>query len=338
MFFACLTAAAADRHPVIVVADVGVDDSAALLLALASPELEVLGVASTFGCHSDPRVTAVNARSLIGPDIPVYVGARWPYGGAAPIPVDGTRFHGANGFGGPAPSAAACEAAASGQVSAAEFIATTARARPGQVTLLSFSPLTDVALALALEPALPTLLRGFVAMGGAVHEPGNVSPLAEANFAHDAAAARAVLAAWDEAQARGASPIVLVPLDVTGAALVSAADVAAFRKGTPAAAKFADAWHSSYLEAYCTMRGLCDATPLHDAHVVSYLLRPELYSADKLALRVQVSVAGEASHGHSLLDRRSGGGGATATGGVTVLLGVDAEGWRALLHERLAGA
>ena len=80
---------------------------------------------------------------------------------------DGQHVHGADGFGGEAPTEEqleTCAADAPG-ISAAEFIATTARARPGEVSVLCFSPMTNVALAVLIEPALPKLLRSLVAMG-----------------------------------------------------------------------------------------------------------------------------------------------------------------------------
>jgi len=89
----------------------------------------------------------------------------------------------------------------------------TIRAAPGQVTILCLSPLTNLALALALEPSLPRLVRRVILMGGALAHAGNASPLAEANFAHDAAAAKAVLDAWAAHAATDVHQLVLLPLD-----------------------------------------------------------------------------------------------------------------------------
>ena len=243
------------RRPVIVVADVGVDDAAALLLVLASPEVELLGVAASLGCHRDAKVTARNAARLMKAagrsDVPVFTGARWPFGSNAPLDRDGSHFHGAEGFGAEIVAAETLPSMATDR-SAAEFIASTARARPGEVTLLCFSPLTDVALAVSLEPSLPSLLRALVAMGGVVHRRGNVSPLAEANFAHDAAAARAVITAWGQPRGRGVPPPVLALLDVTEAddARTTGDDVRTIEASGGAAARmFAAAWRSNYAAA-----------------------------------------------------------------------------------------
>ena len=107
-------------------------------------------------------------------------------------------MHGTDGFGNLPDDYESCSPAEMSGVSAAEFLAQTARSAPGKVVLVSFSPLTNVALALAIELRLPTLLRSMVAMGGAVYCAGSTSPLAK--FMHDTHAARIVvqrrLARW----------------------------------------------------------------------------------------------------------------------------------------------
>ena len=221
---------AADSSPqqVILVADVGVDDAAGLLLALSSPSLEVLGIAATFGCHKDVAVTARNAERLLAAanrsSVPVYRGAPFPLGSTDLMHGDGSYVHGADGFGNLPDDDASCSPAETGGVSAAEVIAQTARSAPGKVVLASFSPLTNVALALAIEPRLPMLLRSLVAMGGAVYCAGNAAPLAEANFMHDAHAARVVVHAFAQA-----GSLVLAPLDVTNPTIIAPEFIAQVR-------------------------------------------------------------------------------------------------------------
>lgn len=179
MLAGALLAVVAANPPqqVILVADVGVDDAAGVLLALSSPLLEVLGIAATFGCHKQVEVTARNAERLLAAanrsDVPVYRGTPFPFGSTDLIHGDGSYVHGADGFGNLPDDHESCTPAETGGVSAAEFIAQTARSAPGEVVLVSFSPLTNVALALAIEPRLPTLLRSMVAMGGAIYCAGN---------------------------------------------------------------------------------------------------------------------------------------------------------------------
>lgn len=190
----------------------------------------------------------------------------------------------------------------------------TVRAQPGRVQVLCFSPLTSVALAIALEPRLPALVAALVAMGGALGVPGNASPLAEANFLHDAAAARAVLAAF---AAPVAAPLVLAPLDVTMApsAMLRASHIAQIRAaGSRSARALADAW-TVYQRAYCAYSGTCDGAPPHDAHPVAYAVDPTLFTTSVVVRGVDViltpaygatgAAAFGAAHGMTVRDRRA---------------------------------
>ena len=296
MFAVALLGALSAPKPVILVADVGIDDAGGLLWAAASDALDVLGVVSSFGCHPDPVVTARNAELLLDAagrsDIPVYIGAdvdfrdkpsRWPPWKSAlgkrrgqPLHRDGRHVHGADGFGGVFASNET-QCAAAQRESGAEFIAQTARARPGEVTILCFSALTNVALAATLEPALPSLLKELVVMGGSIYGPGNMSPLAEANFGMDAAAARYVLNAFAPADDDATPKVVLAPLDVTHAALLTQAEMDAAGKTSRAAALLSKAW-TQYANFYCEAAGMCDGTPMHDAHTVAYAIEPSMYT------------------------------------------------------------
>lgn len=329
-------------RPVILVADVGVDDAAAFLLTLSDPSLKVLGVASTFGCHKEVEQTARNAERLLSAanrsDVPVYRGARFPLGTTGLMSIDGSYVHGSDGFGDlPDVEYESCSPAENGGISAAEFIAQSARAAPSTIDILSFSPLTNVALALAIEPRLPELVNSLIAMGGAVYAPGNASPLAEANFLHDAQAAKLVVHAFSQ----HAGKLILAPLDVTNPSVVGASGVERMRTGGKAAAMFASAW-PVYQTAYCHLAGMCDGTPLHDAHPVAYLLAPHLYTrVEEMALEV-VDSPGGAAHGMSLFDRRgkrrgeAHGTTVSNTGTVTVLLDVDREAFAHFLTESVA--
>ena len=168
--------------------DCGVDDAVALLIALASPELEILGVTTVSGNVAVGQVTDNVLRLLCRfgrPEIPVYRGASRAL---AEPPRRAAGIHGENGLGGvelpetdkgPEPA------------SAPEAMLRIARAHPG-LTLLSLGPLTNLAMALNLFPQLEELLGEVVVMGGAL-ERGNVTPYAEFNFYADPEAAQQVL-------------------------------------------------------------------------------------------------------------------------------------------------
>jgi purine nucleosidase len=190
--------------------DTGIDDALALAYLLAAPAADLVGIGAVSGNVS----AAVGARntldllSLAGSShIPVALGAHDPlagsFGGGAPW------VHGENGIGevslAPSPAPLAPE-------SAAEMLVRLARTYPGTLRVLAIGPLTNIAEALRLEPALPSLVHSVTVMGGAALAPGNITPVAEANIWNDPEAAALVLAAdWD---------ITLVPLDVTMASVL----------------------------------------------------------------------------------------------------------------------
>jgi purine nucleosidase len=185
--------------------DTGIDDSLALVYLLASPEIELVGVGTVSG-NIDAAQAAVNTLDLIAlsgkSGVPVALGAHdhlaHPYDGGVP------HIHGRNGVGN-------VELPASGvstvEETAAEMIVRLSHEYAGSLELVAVGPLTNVALALALDPNIVERVKAVTIMGGAAYASGNITPVAEANIYNDAEAAGIVLAA--------AWPVVLVPLDVT---------------------------------------------------------------------------------------------------------------------------
>ena len=154
-------------HRVIYDTDPGVDDAMALYYALAHPDIDVLGVTTTFG-NVTVAQAARNALYLLAiagrSQIPVTQGVAAPLVKAGEAPPD--HIHGADGLGN-----LAQRVATHNQVdarSSAQFIVDMARQHPGEITVVAVGPLGNLALALALEPELPRLLRKVVVMGGAV--------------------------------------------------------------------------------------------------------------------------------------------------------------------------
>ncbi|HEY4225931.1 MAG TPA: nucleoside hydrolase [Pseudolysinimonas sp.] len=185
--------------------DPGIDDALAIGYLLAHPEVDLALVGSVSG-NTDAVTAAANARDLLAlfgrPDIPVAVGSTdfltRAYHGGAP------HVHGGNGIGGVSLPVSSAPFAAG---SAAEELVRLARSRPGELRVLAIGPLTNLALALELDPSLPSLVADVVVMGGAALAPGNVTAAAEANIHNDPEAAAAVFAAdWD---------VTIVPLDAT---------------------------------------------------------------------------------------------------------------------------
>ncbi len=189
----------AAQHWVIYDTDPGVDDAMALYYALANPSIKLLGITTVFGNVTVAQATAnaLYLTHLTGQAqhgaIPIAQGAAAPLAKHTEAPPD--YIHGKDGLGNQPSRSTDPEPRTIEARGAAQFIVDMARQYPGQITLVPVGPLTNIALALQLEPLLPKLIKNVVLMGGAVTEPGNVSPVAEANIWNDPHAADQVFTA-----------------------------------------------------------------------------------------------------------------------------------------------
>ena len=178
------------RRKVIIDTDPGVDDTFAILLALRSPEIEVIGLTSLFGNVRTPTATK-NALHLLErfgrSDIPVYEGHLTSIAGDAKERI-ADFVHGDDGFGNTGAPTVSTKPVFG--TSAAEFIVQSANAFPGEVTVVALASATNVALALRLDRvAVTENLQSVVHLGGAFFTNGNVNPAAEANVFGDPDAA-----------------------------------------------------------------------------------------------------------------------------------------------------
>lgn len=279
---------AADGHDearikVLIDADPGVDDSMAILFALSSPALEVVGITTVFGNTSIDNGTA-NALTLVdlaGVTVPVARGAERPL---VKEPREPPAFvHGADGLGEVGLQKPIGTVGAVVEQSGAQFIVDMARRYPGEITLVPVGPLTNIALALAIEPKLPQLVKGVVLMGGAARVEGNVSPVAEANIYGDPHAADIVFSTpW---------PVTMVGLDVTTAVRMPDAVLERVAEATPKLGEFIFSMTRFY-KAFYESRGVMGGFYVHDPSAVAYVIDPELFTTE--AARVRVAVAGKA--------------------------------------------
>ena len=285
-----LTAApAAPRRKVIIDTDPGVDDSFAILLALRSPEIEVIGLTSLFGNVRTPTATR-NALHLLErfgrSDIPVYEGHLTSIAGDAKERI-ADFVHGDDGFGNTGEPSVSTKPVSG--TSAAEFIVQSANAFPGQVTVVALASATNVALALRLDRvAVTQKLRSVVHLGGAFFTNGNVNPAAEANIFGDPDAA-------DELYGSGAD-VTVVGLDVTQRLRLSESDLAAMRDASvmdvsenhPHASKhgaFLHAISEFYMAFHVRTTGFRGIF-MHDPAAVVLAFRPELFSTKRGRVRV----------------------------------------------------
>ncbi len=261
---------------VILDTDPGIDDAMAIAYALAHPDIELLALTTVFGNVSIEKTTR-NAQYLLdqlgAKNVAVAKGAAIPL---VQEPLPHSEFvHGDDGIGNcypasPAPLDASAAHANLAALSAAEYIVQQAKKYPGELTLIAVGPLTNIALALELEPALPELVAKLVVMGGTVDEPGNVTPLAEANFYNDPHAADALLAAdW---------PMVIVGLDVTHTIMLTDTHLATVRDSAGRCGQLL--WDTSrfYVDFYSNKGaaiGMAEpGCAMHDAAAVAYTVLP----------------------------------------------------------------
>ncbi|MFM0057267.1 nucleoside hydrolase [Paraburkholderia phytofirmans] len=266
------------KHKVIYDTDPGVDDAMALVFQALHPDIELLGLTSVFG-NATIETTTRNARFLAGRfavGVPVAQGAAAPLKRSAPEPL--AWIHGDNGLGNISPDTT--DEAPLDARPAHRFIIDTVRAHPGEVTLLGVGPLTNLALALADDPQIASLVKQVVIMGGAFGTDGvlgNVTPAAEANILADPDAADIVLgAAW---------PVAIVGLDVTQPTIMSREYLASLRERGGAAGQFV--WEvSRHYEAFHEQSAQLTGIYVHDSSAVAYVLAPHLYTTRSGPVRV----------------------------------------------------
>jgi purine nucleosidase len=305
-----------DRRRIILDCDPGHDDAVAMLLALASPELEVLGITTTYGNVALERTTdnALKIRDLAASQVPVYEGADRPL---VRNRISAEYVHGNTGLNGP-PLPAAKAGPAVGR--AVDFIIDSVLTHPGEVTIVPVGPLTNLALALRLEPRIAPAIREIVIMGGST-DVGNTTPSAEFNILCDPHAARIVFECG--------APIVMFGLNLTHQALSTPDRVARFRNlgsrvGT-VTADLLDFFQEHHLRRYGWI-----GAPLHDPCTIAYLLRPELFKTR--AMNVEIDATDGPSFGRTVCDLWSVTGKAE---NALVALEVDADGFFDLLTERI---
>jgi inosine-uridine nucleoside N-ribohydrolase len=268
------------RTKVIYDTDPGVDDAMALYYALAHSEIDVVGITTTFGNVSvDQAVTnALYLTALARRTVPITKGVKTPWVKHGEAPPD--FIHGADGLGN-LPSRQVTSNIADPR-SSAQFIVDMARANPGEITLVAVGPLGNLAAALKLEPGLPTLLKEVIIMGGTIVEPGNVSPVAEANIWNDPHAADKVFCAgWK---------LTMVGLDVTHQVILPVAlfkKIAAHHQHIATdtllhAVSFYANFYSNLYPHVAKIHGCFG----HDVLAFIYLTNPELFMLETGRVRV----------------------------------------------------
>jgi inosine-uridine nucleoside N-ribohydrolase len=303
--------------PVLIDCDPGQDDALALLLALGSPELDVIGVSAVAGNQTVDKTTvnALRVLELAGrADIPVAAGADGPLVGKLVVAADAHGETGLDGVDLPPPRAEPVPGHAK------DFLGATLEDFDEAVTLVALGPLTNIALLLEEHPEAAAQIDRLVLMGGAIHE-GNQTPSAEFNIWIDPEAAAQVF--------RSGLDVTMVGLDVTNKAVLSSADADGLRGTGPvaeAAADMLDFYLGFYNETYDH-----GGAPIHDAVAVAHVFRPDLLTVEPH--HVDVDTSEGICRGRTVVDMRRRTSGPEPNAHVAV--DIDADGFRGLLLERL---
>jgi inosine-uridine nucleoside N-ribohydrolase len=273
-------------EPILLDCDPGHDDAIAILLALASPEVELLGITTVAGNQTLEKTTANAIRILEfagRADVTVAAGADRPL---VREPYVATNVHGESGLDGPdLPPAQGAPLDAH----AVDFLGRHA----GGATLVAVGPLTNVALMLARYPAAKP--KRIVLMGGSIGV-GNTTPAAEFNIWADPEAAARVFESGCE--------VTMIGLDVTHQALMTRADADRLRETGRTGTLVAELW-AFYNRFHQQTYGF-DGSPIHDALALAHVFRPDL--VETAHRHVAIDCASELCRGRTVVDlwRRTG--------------------------------
>lgn len=256
--------------------DPGVDDAMAIFLALASPELDVIGLTTIFG-NASTELTTRNALALLEiagrPGVPVIAGASTPI--AAPYAGPVPQVHGENGLGGaPLPTISSTPK----DTTAIEWMYQQTLLHPGEVTILAVGPLTNLAQALLTYPDIVKHVDEVVVMGGNAFVPGNISPAAEANMYNDPEAADLVFgASWN---------VTMVGLDVTHRVNMESLEIQKITSSPKPVNQFL-AMAIPHYQRFFEKTNSIDGMFIHDPSAVMYLVDPSLFKTESYPLRVE---------------------------------------------------
>ena len=277
----------ASAQRVILDTDPGIDDALAILLAVASPEVDLAGVTVTGGnCSMEQGVR--NARAvlnLVDPTLPVHPGVAHPL---IREPFTAPETHGDMGLGNarlPEPTGAPAAE------HAVDMLIREIMNAAEPVTLVAVAPLTNVALAVRREPRIVERVKDVIVMGGAIDVPGNTTPLAEFNVYVDPHAAHVVL--------HSGLPLTLLPWDITAKVLLTQAHVDSLLQIESPVSRFIADATSFYIEFHRQYFDF-DGCSINDPCALAIVYRPELAVTEPVY--IDVEIGSETSMGKTIAD------------------------------------
>ncbi len=278
-----------NKRKIIIDTDPGQDDAVAILLALASEELEVMGITAVAG-NVPLDLTVKNSRIIVElsgrTDVPVFSGCSKPLSRKL---VTAEEVHGKTGLDGMELFEPSIPLEDKHGV---DFIVDMLKSNnPNTITLCPLGPLTNIAQAMIKAPEIIERIQEIVLMGGAYFEVGNVTPAAEFNIYVDPEAAEKVFSSG--------APITVLPLDVTHQVLTTEARMEVIRSiGNRTGREVANL--TTFFERFDKAKYGMDGAPLHDPCVIAYLLEPEMF--DGRYINVEIEIQSELTRGMTVAD------------------------------------
>lgn len=309
---------------IIIDTDPGIDDALAILLALGSPNVEVLGLTTIFGNSPIVRTMSDNAQKVLNlvnkTNVPVYEGA------AAPLVIESNIeeyvlqsmkaqsvfIHGKDGLADMTPPLEGRFHPQEHDMPAAEFLIQQIQRHPNEITLIMLGPLTNLALAIMLCPNIVHKVKQVIVMGGAHSCPrnnnlntpdanmGNISPVAEANIYKDPFAAHRVIHA-------GFTPnkLCFITLDLTSQTDYSSSVIFDYLKHHQQDSRllsFLYHSHDNYADVYVNQFGR-DSVPFHDSCAVYYAINPEAFTTTDVTMDIETT--GKYTKGMTIISNQS---------------------------------
>ncbi|MCL4269415.1 MAG: nucleoside hydrolase [Anaerolineales bacterium] len=262
---------------IILDSDPGIDDSLAILLALASPEIVLDGISTIHGNASTEQVTK-NALSILelakASHVPVFKGCDVPL---VKDSLLGPETHGDTGLG----YAKLPDPQTQPKIQhGSDYLIEQIMSRPGEVTLVALGPLTNVAIAIRKEPRIVQNVKEVFIMGGAIQHPGNTTALAEFNTYVDPHAAHVVF--------HSGMPMILTPLDVTYQCIFTKDDLNRLEKIDSPITKFISDSTRFYMEFHDEYQKI-DGCVINDPMTLALTFMPEICDYQDLVVDVDIS-------------------------------------------------
>lgn len=276
---------------IIIDTDPGHDDAMALLMLLAVPEIEILAITTVAGNTTIENATR-NAKYILGlakkEDIPLFAGS------VKPIERDliTAKVHGASGLDGSGAELLSIEKTTE---QATDKIIEIVKQNPGEITLLTLGPLTNVAKAFLKDPSLSRMIKRIVMMGGAIAVPGNKNRVAEFNFFVDPEAAKIVFDSEIEK--------VLVPLDACNDIILPEQSIKEIGEKAGDIGKVLSNMLVPYVENIKKYDNMAGAL-MYDPLAAYYLINPSAFQLEEMDVKIETK--GEYTFGMSVAERRVG--------------------------------